>query len=40
MDNQLYNNESYRVKNLKWGGMHQCLPSLRKKVRFLEFHKC
>jgi hypothetical protein len=39
MHNQLYNNDSCKAKNLKWGGMHWCLPLLRnkRKLVFLSF---
>jgi hypothetical protein len=30
MHNQLYSNDSCKAKNLKWGGMHPCLPLLEK----------
>jgi hypothetical protein len=33
-------NDNYKAKNLKWGGMHRCLPLLRNKVSFLALHKC
>jgi hypothetical protein len=40
MHNQVYSNDSCKVKqNLEWGGMHRCLPLLRKrrKLVFLSF---
>jgi hypothetical protein len=40
MHNQLYNNDSGKAKNLKWGGMHKCLPLLRNKVSFLALYEC
>jgi hypothetical protein len=35
MHNQLYNNDTCKVKNLRGGGMHWCLPLLRSNVNFL-----
>jgi hypothetical protein len=39
MHNQLYSNDSCKAKNLKWGGMHRCLPLLKNrwKLAFLSF---
>jgi hypothetical protein len=36
MHNQLYNNDSCKAKqNLKWGGMHRCLPLLKKEGKLV-----
>jgi hypothetical protein len=40
MDNQLDSKDSYKEKNPIGGGMHRCLPLLKKKVRLLEIHEC
>jgi hypothetical protein len=39
MHNQLDSKDSCKAKNLKWGGMHRCLPLLknRRKLVFLRF---
>jgi hypothetical protein len=38
MHNQLYSNDGYKAKKPKGGGMHRCLPFLRKeKLVFLSF---
>jgi hypothetical protein len=29
MHNQVYSNDSCKAKDLKWGGMHWCLPLLK-----------
>jgi hypothetical protein len=39
MHNQLDSKDNYKAKNLKWGGMHRCLPLLKngRKLVFLSF---
>jgi hypothetical protein len=39
MHKQVDSNDSCKVKNIKWGGMHRCLPLLKneRKLVFLRF---